>query len=79
MLEENDPEVKPGDPYPYEGKENPFTDLLEQWPPEREEPEAKQTSIDWNERLEDFLAGTTSIQAADEEGWIVSITRPTPP
>jgi len=72
--EENDPEVKPGDPYPWEGKENPFTDLLNQWPPEREAPDAEQSSADWNARLEAFLAGTTSIQAADKEGWIVSIT-----
>jgi len=73
-FEENDPEVKPGDPYPWEGKENPFTDLLKQWPPERKAPETEQTSADWNTHLEGFLAGTTSIQAADKEGWIVSIT-----
>src|SRR3712207_2107922 len=33
----NDPNVKPGDPYPYQGGTNPFTQLLAQWtnvPPE---------------------------------------------
>ena len=28
---ENDPDVKPGDPYPFEGKKNPFLHLLEKW------------------------------------------------
>src|SRR5260221_7057794 len=27
----NDPRVKPGDPYPYQGETNPFTDLLGRW------------------------------------------------
>ena len=27
----NDPAVKPGDPYPYQGEKNPFADLLEKW------------------------------------------------
>ena len=71
--EKNDPDVKPGDPYPFEGKENPFLHLLETW-----------TNVDtitttMNEREiaiyeEGFLAGTTSIQTADKEGWVVSIT-----
>src|SRR5206468_2743152 len=27
----NDPQVKPGDPYPYQGGKNPFADLLAKW------------------------------------------------
>src|SRR4029434_229599 len=27
----NDPEARPGDPYPFEGKRNPFADLLKNW------------------------------------------------
>ena len=32
-MDRNDPRVRPGDPYPYQGESNPFTDLLEQWQP----------------------------------------------
>jgi gamma-glutamyltranspeptidase/glutathione hydrolase len=63
--ERNDPNVKPGDPYPYEGKKNPFLKDLEKWPPVGEKKEADPDS---------FWAGTTSIQAADEQGWVVSVT-----
>lgn len=69
----NDPDVKPGDPYPFEGEENPFLDLLKGWsnvghtPSSMNAPHQKQFE-------ESFLAGTTSIQACDEEGWIVSAT-----
>lgn len=76
--EHNDPKVKPGDPYPFQGGKNPYLDLLEQWTPippstgaEGEEgfQQVLQMSHD-----EGFLAGTTSIQTADEEGWVVSVT-----
>ncbi len=61
----NDPGTKPGDPYPYEGKKNPFLRYLEKWPPSEKETAAKEES---------FWGGTTSIQAADEKGWVVSVT-----
>jgi gamma-glutamyltranspeptidase/glutathione hydrolase len=67
----NDPNVKPGDPYPFEGKTNPFLHLLEKWSNvgaiQNEEPGGMSFE-------EAFTAGTTSIQAADEEGWVVSVT-----
>jgi len=63
--ERNDPNVKPGDPYPYEGKKNPFLKYLEKWPRVGEKKEANPDS---------FWGGTTSIQAADEQGWVVSVT-----
>ena len=77
--ERNDEHVKPGDPYPFQGGENPYLDLLERWtpiPPAAEgEGEAgfQQASLGMT-RDEAFVAGTTSIQAADKEGWVVSIT-----
>ena len=72
----NDPMVRPGDPYPYQGERNPFADVLEDWRPR------VQTRSQALLRLEDslfdqdqaFRAGTTSLQAADAEGWVVSIT-----
>lgn len=68
--EHNDADAGPGDPYPFEGKTNPYTALIENWSHTRIAPDRP---IDEN-YLEDFHAGTTSIQAADETGWVVSVT-----
>jgi gamma-glutamyltranspeptidase/glutathione hydrolase len=69
--ERNDPNVKPGDPYPFQGGKNPFLKLLANWPP----PPPKATGAEGNRSFEEgFTAGTTSIQAADEQGWVVSVT-----
>ncbi len=70
----NDPAVKPGDPYPFEGKTNPFTRFLDTW---GAKPGVDATTLDAARRqaYEDvFNRGTTSIEAADEEGWVVSVT-----
>jgi gamma-glutamyltranspeptidase/glutathione hydrolase len=68
--ERNDPNVRPGDPYPFEGKTNPYLDLL------RRSRDASGVSNDVDDAVFErgFFAGTTSIQAADEEGWVVSVT-----
>jgi gamma-glutamyltranspeptidase/glutathione hydrolase len=76
--ERNNPDTKPGDPYPFQGDENPYLHLLEKWTPIPPTADAEgaegfqQASLMSDE--ESFLAGTTSIQAADAEGWVVSIT-----
>ena len=70
----NDPNVGPGDPYPYQGGTNPFPDLLKAWNKgaDNVSPDAGSEAM---ARLDhDFYQGTTSIQAADEEGWVVSVT-----
>jgi len=72
----NDADARPGDPYPFEGKKNPYLDLLEKW---RTAPKGKaSTPSDAAAALQaferGFFAGTTSVQAADAEGWVVSIT-----
>lgn len=68
--ERNDPKTGPGDPYPFEGKVNPYNHLLKNWG-------NTQSSL-YNplheKYFEDFAAGTTSVEAADKEGWVVSIT-----
>ncbi len=74
----NNPEARPGDPYPFQGGEHPFPDLLEQWTPippaaEAEGEEGFQQASGMSHD-QAFTAGTTSIQAADAEGWIVSVT-----
>jgi gamma-glutamyltranspeptidase/glutathione hydrolase len=70
-LSRNDPNVKPGDPYPFQGGTNPFLEYLRAWPPppapRAQEPDART----WEEG---FYAGTTSIQAADSSGWVISVT-----
>ncbi len=71
QREKNDPTIKPGDPYPYMGQTNPYADLLKAWPPKL----AATTSTGDDARFEEtFNAGTTSIEAADEKGWVVSMT-----
>ncbi|MGH8175822.1 MAG: gamma-glutamyltransferase, partial [Steroidobacter sp.] len=67
----NDALVKPGDPYPFQGGTNPYADLLDKWgsPARTETPATSARSFE-----EGFTAGTTSIQAADKDGWVVSIT-----
>ena len=91
----NDPFAAPGDPYPYEGKVNPFRELLQQRkaladtnavPGGSAVPKHDQGTMN-NAPATDLLAmtdneaymdrlwrGTTSVEAADTSGWVVSIT-----
>jgi gamma-glutamyltranspeptidase/glutathione hydrolase len=74
--EQNNPFVRPGDPYPYQNATNPFRELLEAWRP-RIAQRRTADALDAEPRLthdEAFRVGTTSIQAADANGWVVSIT-----
>ena len=71
---ENDPTIKPGDPYPFQGGVNPFLDLLKAWPPKPKPVPAATDQTEVRTFDEGFRAGTTSIQAADENGWVVSVT-----
>ena len=70
----NDPDVKPGDPYPFEEKKNPYLHLLEKWSNVGSAETERKPETDESAFEEAFTAGTTSIQAADKEGWIVSAT-----
>lgn len=77
-AEKNDPNIGPGDPYPFEGegKKNPYLDMLQNWGkaslsrPRLDDTRFAQEMSD----EEAFYIGTTSIQAVDKEGWVVSIT-----
>ncbi|MCH7565162.1 MAG: gamma-glutamyltransferase [Gemmatimonadetes bacterium] len=72
--ERNDPNMGPGDPYPFQGGTNPYLHYLERWNSTARpvtEAAGPQAMADFDE---DFYRGTTSIEAADEEGWVVSIT-----
>jgi gamma-glutamyltranspeptidase/glutathione hydrolase len=73
----NDPDVRPGDPYLFQGQaQNPWKKLLDAW---RNVP-GKDTGAPAQDRVgrmsydEAFHAGTTSVIAADAGGLVVSIT-----
>ncbi|HEX8290848.1 MAG TPA: gamma-glutamyltransferase, partial [Pyrinomonadaceae bacterium] len=83
----NDANIKPGDPYPFQGTQaNPFRELLDRWSPNPSNPatpppptqDTIRSSASVQSSEEDFkrafYAGTTSVEAADAEGWVVSIT-----
>jgi gamma-glutamyltranspeptidase / glutathione hydrolase len=67
----NDPNIGPGDPYPYQHDTNPFLDVLRNWNATATRP---RTTAALEHFDESFRLGTTSIEAADEEGWVVSVT-----
>jgi gamma-glutamyltranspeptidase/glutathione hydrolase len=77
----NDISIGPGNPYPYEGKTNPYINLLKGRGFEMDTTKrnfAPKHDLGNNSLKEDYqdrlLRGTTSIEAADKEGWVVSIT-----
>jgi len=79
----NDPNIGPGDPYPFQGDSNPYTALLKargfsgfesserNFAPTHDTGGLALLDEAYYERL---WAGTTSVEAADKEGWVVSIT-----
>ena len=85
-FDKNNEKAGPGDPYPYEGRVNPFTDLLKKrgfsidtgkskpgsfMPSQDANTTALVTDAEYMDRL---WRGTTSVEAADKDGWVVSIT-----
>jgi gamma-glutamyltranspeptidase/glutathione hydrolase len=78
-------DARPGDPYPFEGKTNPYLSLLEKRRVELDTskreflPSHDNNQIAKNDKEEELYQdrlwrGTTTVQSADQEGWIVSIT-----
>jgi gamma-glutamyltranspeptidase/glutathione hydrolase len=85
IRDRNDPNIGPGDPYPFEGATNPYS----KWLPERTGEKSSPTERPYSPGgvaptvmrhypLDDpeapFWRGTTSVIAADAEGWLVSVT-----
>jgi gamma-glutamyltranspeptidase/glutathione hydrolase len=68
----NNPTVAPGDPYPFQGGTNPFADLLKNWDATAKEP--AKTAQALTAFRQSFYSGTTSVETADAEGWVVSVT-----
>jgi gamma-glutamyltranspeptidase/glutathione hydrolase len=91
-YDRNNPNIGPGNPYPFENKTNPYLDLLNKrgfsidgkdnksgGAKPAHDATAKITvpfaSKEEEELYKDRLwRGTTSVEAADKEGWVVSIT-----
>jgi len=69
-ADRNDPDARPGDPYPYQGGKNPYLSYLENWHSKM----PAQTPVTMAEFDRTFRLGTTSVEAADEKGWAVSVT-----
>ena len=74
----NNADARPGDPYPFQGATNPFKASLDRWHTVKERP-SKPKPAEWSptalaEFDRTFRAGTTSVEAADKEGWVVSVT-----
>ena len=66
----NDPDIRPGDPYPFQGEKNPYLSILEDWHSRM----PAQPALTQAEFERTFRLGTTSVEAADDKGWAVSVT-----
>ena len=80
ITEKNNEKIKPGNPYMFQDGINPFLNYLDKWETDNNLDKIKST-FDLNHNMsenydyeESFMAGTTTVQAADTSGWIVSIT-----
>ncbi len=80
-FDKNNPAIGPGDPYPFEGKKNPFVELLKNRGYQMDTSGRNfapahdvRNSLGMNDYQEKLWLGTTSVEAADKEGWVVSIT-----
>ena len=76
-MERNDAAAGPGDPYPFQGGQNPYAEQLQR----QQRKAALEASGDHDlnaaqlERFEaGFRSGTTSVIASDAAGWLVSVT-----
>ena len=81
QFDKNNPNIGPGDPYPFEGKTNPYIQLLKKRGYELDTTKRNfapthdiRNSLGPQEYRERLWLGTTSVEAADKEGWVVSIT-----
>ena len=80
ITEKNNEKIKPGNPYMFQDGINPFLKYLDTWETDNNLDKIK-SAFDLNHNMsenydyeESFMAGTTTVQAADTSGWIVSIT-----
>jgi gamma-glutamyltranspeptidase/glutathione hydrolase len=68
QMDRNDPDARPGDPYPFQGGQNPFKQQLQNW-------RSRMPTVTADAAFDrHFYLGTTSVEAADAKGWVVSVT-----
>ncbi len=70
----NDAAIGPGDPYSYQGQTNPYLKAPSQPAPSARVFDATDHAAATDPDTGSFYRGTTSVVAADKEGWIVSMT-----
>lgn len=75
-FDKNNALAGPGDPYPFEGKTNPYSNILKQRGFTADaKPVASIGNPAEDSAYHDRLwRGTTSVEAADKNGWVVSVT-----
>jgi len=82
IQNDNNAKIGPGNPYPFEGRVNPYINLLKNRGFEMDTTKrnfAPKHDLGKNNVPEELYQdrlwrGTTSVEAADKEGWVVSIT-----
>jgi gamma-glutamyltranspeptidase/glutathione hydrolase len=76
--ERNDAAAGPGDPYPFQDATNPYADLLRARAADAAAGPATLDAVaadaDHAKFKEGFMRGTTSVVAADADGWLVAVT-----
>jgi gamma-glutamyltranspeptidase/glutathione hydrolase len=70
----NDGAIGPGDPYPFQGSTNPYADLLKKRAAILPVFDAARFAAATDPVTGSFYAGTTSVVAADKDGWLVAMT-----
>ena len=74
-MERNDATAGPGDPYPFQGGTNPYADLLQKQTRAALDAAPRPLSAaDLDAFKDGFQSGTTSVVAADAQGWLVAVT-----
>ena len=72
---QNDATAGPGDPYPHQGETNPYAELLHKRRTAAvPEFDAARFAAASDPATGSFYRGTTSVVAADKDGWLVSMT-----
>jgi gamma-glutamyltranspeptidase/glutathione hydrolase len=74
----NDASAGPGDPYPFQNGTNPYADLLRERAaavtPAVEATLTAEAEAELARFKDGFMRGTTSVVAADADGWLVAVT-----
>jgi gamma-glutamyltranspeptidase/glutathione hydrolase len=80
-FDKNNPNIGPGDPYPFQGGTNPYKELLKARGYELDTSRRNfapthdvRNSLGLADYEQNLWLGTTTVEAADAEGWVVSIT-----